>query len=200
MATVYRTISDTSLPRFFEALNSYTSGNYRIRWIGYHRGFLKTTYKAVVSLGLAPSKPGATKLHTTAEVRDMLKFVIVLPEKTAEEFDVVSRQVTIAINGVVAATLTAAATDTEVGPFAGRDNDQIDVSVVNVDDAGNVSAVASTLSTVLTDTFAPPAPGALAVLCVGEEPDPLPEEPVVEEPVVEEPVVEEPVVEEPIVG
>lgn len=96
----------------------------------------------------------------------MLKFKLVLPAPGAS--DVVSRKITVKIGeqDVLDAELSGDALET--AEMSGVDNDPVVGSLVDVDDAGNMSP-AREFSFVLVDSIAPPQPGELGIVVTGEE-------------------------------
>lgn len=141
--------------------------------------FKRYTYRITFRRRVAPPQPGKVSVRVTAEVligeEQMLQFFVDLPAKTADEFDVVKRRVTVTVGDVVAEPVEVPVDTLEVGPFTGKQDAALKVECFNVDDAGNVSETASTFEGVLLDTFAPPAPGQIGVRVTGELPDPAPE-------------------------
>jgi hypothetical protein len=101
----------------------------------------------------------------TKEENDMLFFEFELPAPGAS--DVVTRKLTVKVGSADASTV-----DLAVGAaspeFSGADNDVVEGSLVDVDDAGN-SSEPSNFSFVLTDTIAPPLPGQVGLKVTREE-------------------------------
>ena len=147
--------------------------------------FKSYVYRIAFRKRLLPVRPGPVSIRVAAEDKYMLTFVVALPAKTPEEFDVVSRKVEIEVGGVALEPQTVAADTLEIGPFEGAQDAAVKIKCWNVDDAGNVSATASEFEGVLVDTFAPPVPGQLGIKVTGETPDAAPVEPPVEEETVE---------------
>jgi hypothetical protein len=98
-----------------------------------------------------------------------LVFTIRLPEPGAP--DVVSRKVTVILNGQETLFDGAVTPETSVlGPFSGHDNDAVNVTLVDVDDAGNISPEQG-VQFILEDTIPPPKPGQPTLTVVAEVPD-----------------------------
>ena len=107
--------------------------------------------------------------------------------------DVVSRELTVIVNGVESTVVTAAGNATDLGSVEVPQDSLVVLSLVDVDDAGNKSEPATVEFTAL-DTLAPAQPGGFNVTLVSEKV--VADAPVVETPVVDVPVVDVPVVEE----
>ena len=149
---------------------------------------------------LLRSGPGPvtiTVLGENLENSMAITFQVNLPPKSAP--DVVSRKLTVKVGDAAAETFELGGEVLVKEGLEGPQDSTVEVSLVDVDDAGNESTP-STASGVLVDSFAPPQPGQLGVVVVGETFPSAPpvEEPPVEEPPVEEPPVEEPPVEDPV--
>jgi len=102
--------------------------------------------------------------------------------------DVVSRELTVTVNGVELMVVNAVGNATDLGSVDVPQDALVVLSLVDVDDAGNKSAPA-TVEFTAVDTLAPAQPGGFNVTLVSEKV-------VVDVPVVETPVVDVPVVEE----
>jgi hypothetical protein len=110
-------------------------------------------------------KPGSLTLIQTGETMDIISFKVVLP--TVVDADVESRELSVKI-GDADAVVTAVAKDAvEVNGLSGPQDAAIELSLVDIDDAGNKSQ-ASVLNTVLTDVFPPATPGELSIQQTGE--------------------------------
>jgi hypothetical protein len=98
----------------------------------------------------------------------MLKFELSLPSASAT--DVTSRMLTVTIEGGEPINLTLSGTETIVSNdlFIGNDNAAVDVSLADIDDAGNRS-VSRDQSFVLLDTIAPPQPGEIGLRVISEQ-------------------------------
>ena len=84
--------------------------------------------------------------------------------------DVVSRVVTLKINGEEKGSRTFEGPVTDLGTVTAPQNAEVELSLVDVDDAGNVSEPA-TYSFTAVDTLPPAAPGAFNVTLVSESPE-----------------------------
>lgn len=82
--------------------------------------------------------------------------------------DVVSRELTVSINGSPASTATFGPGETSLGEITANQGDAVVVSLVDIDDAGNRSD-AAVLEFAAADTIAPAQPGLLGVTLVREE-------------------------------
>jgi hypothetical protein len=82
--------------------------------------------------------------------------------------DVAERRLSVTVNGEVRETKPFAPDTTSFGELAFADNDNVVLSLVDVDDAGNVSKPA-VVEFVALDTVAPAAPGEFGVSFVREE-------------------------------
>ena len=83
------------------------------------------------------------------------------------DLDVVERRLTVTVNGNVVATDSYSNTVTVLGERTFAQGDNVTVSLVDVDDAGNVSEPA-VIEFVANDTIAPSVPG-LNIKLVREE-------------------------------
>ena len=86
---------------------------------------------------------------------------------TPTDLDVVERRLTVTVNGNVVATDSYSNTVTVLGERTFAQGDNVTVSLVDVDDAGNVSEPA-VIEFVANDTIAPSVPG-LNIQLVREE-------------------------------
>jgi hypothetical protein len=82
--------------------------------------------------------------------------------------DVAERRLSVTVNGEVRETKPFAPETTTFGELSFADNDNVVLSLVDVDDAGNVSSPA-VVEFVALDTVAPAAPGEFGVSFVREE-------------------------------
>lgn len=82
--------------------------------------------------------------------------------------DVVSRKLTVTVNGEVRGETAYEADTTNFGEFGFADSDAVVLTLVDVDDAANVSEPA-VFEFVATDTIPPAAPGSFGVTLVREE-------------------------------
>lgn len=81
--------------------------------------------------------------------------------------DVVSRVVTVTVNGESHGSVSYAGASTDLGVITVPQDSNVEVSLVDIDDAGNASDPAS-YSFVAVDSIPPATPGALGVTLVGE--------------------------------
>ena len=81
--------------------------------------------------------------------------------------DVAERRLSVSVNGEVRSTAPYSPDTTSFGELSFSDNDKVVLTLVDVDDAGNVSSPA-TLEFVALDTVAPSQPGELGVAFVRE--------------------------------
>lgn len=96
--------------------------------------------------------------------------------------DVVSRELTVIVNGVASTVVTAAGNATDLGSVDVPQDALVVLSLVDVDDAGNKSEPATVAFTAL-DTLAPAQPGGFNVTLVSEKV--VADEPAVATPVVD---------------
>jgi hypothetical protein len=82
--------------------------------------------------------------------------------------DVVERRLTVTVNGEVSQVTTNSNDTTSFGEFSFADNDNVVLTLVDVDDAGNVSSPA-VVEFIAADTIPPAKPGELGVSLVREE-------------------------------
>lgn len=84
--------------------------------------------------------------------------------------DVVERRLTVEANGEVVTINSYSPLTTDLGEFTFNQEDNVVLSLVDVDDAGNVSEPA-VLSFVAKDTLPPQAPGGFSVALLREVED-----------------------------
>lgn len=82
--------------------------------------------------------------------------------------DVVTRRLAVTVNGEVRETKDFTADSTSFGELGFADNDSVVLTLVDIDDAANVSEPA-TFEFVATDTIPPAAPGSFGVTLIREE-------------------------------
>ena len=82
--------------------------------------------------------------------------------------DVVERRLTVNVNGQVVETRTYPGDVVELGELKVAQDSDVVLSLVDVDDVGNVSPETTQVFKA-TDTIAPPAPGSFGVSVVREE-------------------------------
>lgn len=107
-----------------------------------------------------PPKPDKVSFILTGESKMGLQYKLVLPAAGAS--DVVSRKLT--VNGV---EQTVNGDVLEVEGFEGDQDTDVVGTLIDVDDAGNES-IARDFSFTLVDTIAPPQPGDVGLVVVGE--------------------------------
>lgn len=93
-----------------------------------------------------------------------LVYQLILPPPGAP--DVVKRTLKSTVNGVEQPDVDIVSDPFEV-TFA--DNDSVTLSIVDTDDAGNVSPPSEPFAFTATDTIAPPQPGQVGVSLLREE-------------------------------
>lgn len=111
-------------------------------------------------------KPGMVFIRIYKEEGGVMKFKLTLPSPGAK--DVVSRKLTVAIgtDTPIEAALDGAALESL--EMSASDGATVSGSLVDVDDAGNVSDP-STFSFIITDTIPPPAPGVVGLVITSDE-------------------------------
>jgi hypothetical protein len=114
---------------------------------------------------LLKSKPGRVQIFVTGEIDMAITFKVVLPPVSAP--DVVKRELSVKIGDADAVVSELAGDVTEVADLQGAQDAEVEVSLVDIDDAGNRSEP-SVATAVLADTFAPPKPGELGIELTGE--------------------------------
>jgi len=144
-----------------------------------------------------PSQPHIIILKI--EELDMNKYVYTFSVPPAGAPDVIKREFHYMVNGVTG----MAELDMDVISYEMifDEDAEVEIYMIDIDDAGNRSLASDTLKFTVVDTIPPPAPAKPDIMDVKEVivVDPMPEEPVMEEPV--DPMPEEPViVDEPIMG
>lgn len=99
-------------------------------------------------------------------VDDMLIYAVTAAPPTAT--DVVSRELTVEVNGEALAVNALPGDATELGEFAFEQGAKVVLTLIDVDDAGNHSQPA-VLEFVAEDTIPPAQPGGFGVTLVREE-------------------------------
>lgn len=121
---------------------------------------LRDAVAAILKL-LRLRTPGLVWMKVVSEGENgMLKFVLMLPPKGVS--DVVQRQLAVKVGSNDLGTVVLEGDIIESNEMQGDDNDVVEGSLIDVDDAGNPSEP-RTFSFVLTDTLAPPQPGELGI-------------------------------------
>jgi hypothetical protein len=87
--------------------------------------------------------------------------------------DVVERRLTVTVNGEVVSTNSYDASTVDFGELSFAQDDNVVLSLVDVDDVGNVSSP-SVLEFLATDTLPPAVPGGFTVSLLREDVDPTP--------------------------
>lgn len=99
----------------------------------------------------------------------MLNFKILLPALPPEPNDIASGELTLTVGSGEAQVIATAKDQVEVVGLAGNEGEAVNASFVYIDDAGNRSANASVMPTVvLADTIPPPDAGVLGLMITGE--------------------------------
>lgn len=111
-------------------------------------------------------RPEHVRLRVVREENEMLRFVLVLPPTRAA--DVVSRRLTVIIDDASAEVEELSPTAAECGEHQGPDGALVSGSLIDIDDAGNMSEPRE-YSFVLSDTIPPPLPGEMGLRITGEE-------------------------------
>lgn len=114
---------------------------------------------------LLKSKPGKIQIFVTGENDMAITFKVVLPPVSAP--DVVARELSVKIGDAEPIVTELAADAINVDELQGPQDAEVEVSLVDIDDAGNRSEP-SVATAVLADTFAPPKPGELGIELTGE--------------------------------
>ena len=127
---------------------------------------LTTTLKRFFQL----PDPGPLQIVVTgdSDMASMLGFKILLPALPPEPNDIVHGELTIQIGESTPSIIATAKEQTEVTGLSGEQDTTVNVSFVYIDDAGNRSEDASTISEVLVDTIPPATPGALGLAVTSE--------------------------------
>ena len=96
---------------------------------------------------------------------DVLTYVV--SAASPVDGDVVSRVLTVSVNGVEQGSSTFAGSSVDLGSVTVPQDADVKLTLVDVDDAGNVSSPAE-YSFVAVDTIAPATPGSFGVTLVSE--------------------------------
>lgn len=113
----------------------------------------------------APVLLGVVQLRSDESMADVLSYTVTAALPV--DADVVSRMLTITVNGEDMGTVDVPVDATELSVFSAPQDADVTLTLVDVDDAGNKSAPA-VYSFVATDTIAPAQPGGLGVTLTGE--------------------------------
>lgn len=141
-------------------------------------GVLMKLLKAIAELTLAikantkalrVKRPGLVFLKLTKEVNNMLFFELDLPASTTQDVLVGGkRKLSVKVGSADAVDLELSGDAIVSLELSGNDNDVVEGSLVDIDDAGNPSDP-SNFSFVLLDTIAPAAPGQVGLRVTREE-------------------------------
>lgn len=119
---------------------------------------------------------GVFSLRLLGEFNNMLKFTVVLPQKSAS--DVVARELKVSVGDNEEQIFGLDGDVNESTEFFGSHNDKVSGALVDIDSAGNRSS-ASIFDLVLLDTIAPPQPGEVGLRVFEDNVNPVdPVEPV----------------------
>lgn len=113
----------------------------------------------------APVLLGVVQLRSDESMADVLSYTVTAALPV--DADVVSRLLTITVNGEDMGTVDVPVDATELSVFSAPQDADVTLTLVDVDDAGNKSEPA-VYSFVATDTIAPAQPGGLGVTLTGE--------------------------------
>ncbi len=123
-----------------------------------------------------PPKPGSPTVQVISQIQiketTMLKFNVTLPafdDANPNDNDVVTRRLTVSVQGGPVITVDSAAdvTTVENDGFVGNNGETVTLSLVDIDAAGNQSAP-SEAGVTLADVIPPPAPGAIGLAVTGQ--------------------------------
>ncbi len=127
------------------------------------------------------NKPGRVLFHVSQGEKNMLKFCVCLPPKSAS--DVTTRELFVSINDGDTVKKNVDGDTLHVDEFVGEHGDNVAGYLVDIDGAGNRSEP-SLFSFTLLDTIAPPMPGDIGLMVLEQvepvvptEPTDTPEEP-----------------------
>ncbi len=114
-------------------------------------------------------RPGLVFLKLKKEVNEMLFFELDLPAATnADVLNGGKRKLTTKIGSADAVEVELPGNAVVSSELSGNDNDVVEGTLVDIDDAGNPSEPSS-FSFVLTDTIAPAKPGDVGLRVTREE-------------------------------
>ena len=126
---------------------------------------IKFNFSGEILLYEGPPMPSFIFLEVYKEENDMLKFKLVLPEPKAK--DVVSRELSTTVAQGIADLKVVGPTDVDIVGFEGNQDDAVEVTLTDIDDAGNRSET-RVQSFILVDTIAPPQPGEIGLVVTEE--------------------------------
>lgn len=110
-------------------------------------------------------KPGKVSFHISQGEKNMLKFCVCLPPKSAS--DVQSRELCVSINDADPVKTLVDGETLHVDGFVGEHGDVVTGYLVDIDGAGNVSSP-RLFKFDLVDTIAPPMPGDIGLEVLGQ--------------------------------
>jgi hypothetical protein len=113
----------------------------------------------------APVLLGVVQFRSDEYMADVLSYTVTAALPV--DADVVSRTLTIVVNGENMGTVDVPVDSTELHVFSAPQDAEVTLTLVDMDDAGNKSEPAVYLF-VATDTIAPAQPGGLGVTLTGE--------------------------------
>jgi len=134
------------------------------------------SYKPVLRLIHQLRKMDMRTIHPTAfkstfvrkEKGNNMSLVYNVTAGPVVDTDVVERRLTVTVNGEVSQNTTNSSDTTSFGEFSFSENDNVVLTLVDVDDVGNVSSPA-VLEFAAADTIPPAKPGEFGVTLVREE-------------------------------
>jgi hypothetical protein len=115
---------------------------------------------------IAIKKPYGMRVRLTVRRDQMLVYVVTAAPPVDQ--DVVSRRLTVSVNGETDQYVEYPADTTQFGELSFEQGDEVTLALSDVDDAGNVS-VPALLEFVASDTIPPSKPGSFGVTLVREE-------------------------------
>jgi hypothetical protein len=132
---------------------------------------LQASITGSVTVFLGPPMPGPVKLFVRSEEpMSVLVFSLSLPPAGAP--DVVKRELSIKIGDAAPTVTELDGGQVLVEGLRGPQDAALEVSLIDIDDAGNRSE-ARVQQFALKDTVAPPEPGEMSLKVTGEEADPI---------------------------
>ena len=122
----------------------------------------------IKSIGIVSTPRAFSALQTRRDVmKDLLTYQVTVGAPV--DHDVVSRQLTITVDGVSEGTKSFDGAATDLGSIEVAQDSNVVLTLVDIDDAGNYSEPA-VIDFVASDTLRPGTPGAFSVVLVGERP------------------------------
>jgi len=133
-----------------------------------HKNFVRLL-KRLQKIDMRTIYPVAFKcVLVRMEKGDSMALVYNVTAGPVVDSDVSERRLTVTVNGNDSGTTTYPSDTTAFGELKFSDNDNVVLTLLDVDDAGNVSSPA-VAEFVATDTIAPVSPGEFGVTLVREE-------------------------------